>query len=82
MRWPLIAGSIRVEVENDIPAVVGSATVTIHVDEDNLSAAAGDGDLSTGIDDGADGQTDEATFTSASLSGLVTPGADEPANSR
>ena len=44
-------------VENDIPAVVGSATVTIHVDEDNLSAAAGDGDLSTGIDDGADGQT-------------------------
>ena len=40
--------------------------------------AAGDGDLSTGIDDG-DAQTDEATFTSASLSGLMTPGADEPA---
>ncbi len=71
----LIADSITVVVENDIPAAAGSATASIRVDEDELSTASGDG--STGITDG-DADTDEATFSSASLAALVTPGADEP----
>ena len=71
----LNADSITVVVENDIPAAAGSATASIRVDEDELSTASGDG--STGITDG-DGDTDEATFSSASLAALVTPGADEP----
>ena len=71
----LNADSITVVVENDIPAAAGSATASIRVDEDELSTATGD--LSTGITDG-DADTDEATFSSASLAALVTPGADEP----
>ena len=71
----LNADLITVVVENDIPAAAGSATASIRVDEDELSTASGDG--STGITDD-DGDTDEATFSSASLAALVTPGADEP----
>ena len=71
----LNANSIRVVVENDIPQAAGSATASIKVVEDALSTASGD--LSNGIPDG-DGENDEATFTSASLAAIVTPGADEP----
>jgi T1SS-143 domain-containing protein len=70
----LNANSITVEVENDIPAAVSGGLALIHVDEDDLTTASGDN--STGITDG-DAQLDSATFTSASLAGLVTPGADE-----
>jgi T1SS-143 domain-containing protein len=70
----LNANSIRVDVENDIPQAVSGAFASIHVDEDELTTASGDG--STGITDG-DADLDHATFTSASLAGLVNPGADE-----
>ena len=60
-RSTLDADSIRVVVENDIPAVVGSATVSIRVDEDDHWSTV-TGDLSNGITDG-DGETDEATFS-------------------
>jgi T1SS-143 domain-containing protein len=70
----LNANSIRVEVENDVPAAVSGAFASIHVDEDDLTTASGDN--STGITDG-DADLDHATFTSASLAGLVTQGADE-----
>ena len=59
-----------------MPAGVVSGTVSIRVDEDELSTASGDN--STGITDG-DADTDEATFTSASFAAVVTPGADEDA---
>jgi T1SS-143 domain-containing protein len=68
-------GTIRVDVENDIPQAASGAVASIHVDEDDLTTASGDG--STGITDG-DADLDHATFTSASLAGLVTDGADEP----
>src|SRR6185503_18493653 len=71
----LNANSIRVDVENDIPQAVSGAFASIHVDEDELTTASGDN--STGITDG-DADLDHATFTSASLAGLVTNGADEP----
>src|SRR5262249_40406580 len=58
----LNANTIRVEVENDIPAAVSGAMASIHVDEDELTTASGDN--STGITDG-DAETDQATFTSA-----------------
>jgi hypothetical protein len=73
----LNVNSIRVEVENDVPAGVVSGSVTIHVDEDDLTTASGDN--STGITDG-DADLDHATFSSASLANLVTQGADEKIN--
>ena len=72
---PLASGSITVVVENDIPQAVSGAACSIRVDEDELST--GSGDLSNGITDG-DAFGDEATFSTASLAALVTPGADEP----
>ena len=63
-------GTFTVDVQDDVPAGDLSGTVTVHVDEDNLSEAAGDGDLSTGIVD-ADADTDEATFSSAALSAVI-----------
>src|SRR4030095_13717316 len=68
------AGTLRVEVENDIPAGVVSRSVLSQVDEDDLSTATGD--LSSGITDG-DAYTDEATFSTDSFGAAVTPGADE-----
>ena len=70
------SGTINVVVENDVPLAT-TATAIVHVDEDDMTGAAG-GDLSTGNSDGADGIGDEATFTNTQLQALVNPGADGP----
>ena len=61
---PAAPGSFTVAVQDDVPTGTVSGSVSVHVDEDNLSTGAGD--LSNGINDG-DADTDEATFSSASL---------------
>src|SRR4029450_6271611 len=64
----VIDAGATVVINNDIPAN-NAATVEKTVFEDGLATA-----LSTGIGGG----TTVATFTAAELSGLVSPGADEP----
>ena len=66
------AAGLVVTVDDDVPAQ-NEATANINVDEDDLATA-----LSTGIPDGADGETTVATFTGAQIAGLVASGADEP----
>ena len=68
----VLDGKVQVVIRDDIP-VQNTATVNINVDEDELATA-----LSTGITDGADGETTSASFTGAQIAGLVNPGADEP----
>ena len=68
----VIDAGATVTIENDVPAQ-NEATANINVDEDDLATA-----LSTGIPDGADGETTVATFTGAQIAGLVASGADEP----
>jgi hypothetical protein len=71
-----LTNKVRVEVIDDIPSLKsGSATVTIYVDEDELSTGAGD--LSDGITDN-DGVFDEGTASVASILALANQGADEP----
>ena len=71
-------GAIQVVVENDVPAALTNV-FQVRVDEDELSVAAADGDLSTGNTD-LDGDVDEVTFTQDDLRNafLVLPGADDP----
>jgi T1SS-143 domain-containing protein len=69
-----LLGAFKVSIRDDVPVAKTGATASIQVDEDELST--GSGDLTNGITDG-DAQTDEATFSSAQLKGLVQAGADE-----
>ena len=83
----LHAGSIRVVVENDVPAPEVEVTASIAVFEDALGQGApegpADGSIGNLDNDGngtpdVDPEADAATFSAAELQAVVSSGADDP----
>ena len=79
----LDAGSVIVNIENDVPLIEAETSAEISVQEDALGQSTGNSDNNDDADNELvgnsdnEGETDSATFSANDLQALVSPGADE-----